>query len=218
MGLGHSPRIVTDGLVFCVDAANTRSYPGTGTTWTDLKGGINGTLANNASFDGENGGSITFDGADDSVRFTSGMVNPDQDFTVSTFVRPADISTTKTIIADRVDQGVLQIRIISTNAVQVVDSYRVNVGTFSNFAPSANIWYNIVVVRSSNLYSLYVDGEFKSSFSSSNFYGTQPRTIGVNYNNTEDFNGKISNISCYNRALTPDEIRQNYLATKERYA
>ena len=62
MGLGHSPRIVTDGLVLCVDAANARSYPGTGTTWTDLKGSINGTLANNASFDAENGGSITLTG------------------------------------------------------------------------------------------------------------------------------------------------------------
>ena len=119
--------------------------------------------------------------------FTNGMVNPDQDFTVSTFVRPADISTTKTIIADRVDTGTLQIRITNTNALQVVDSYRRNVGTFSNFAPSANIWYNIVVVRSSNLYSLYIDGEFKSSFSSSNFYGTQPRTIGTNYNNIGRF-------------------------------
>ena len=44
MGLTHSPRIVTDGLVFCVDAANARSYPGTGTTLTDLKGSNNGTL------------------------------------------------------------------------------------------------------------------------------------------------------------------------------
>ena len=38
MGLTHSPRIVTDGLVFCVDPANARSYPGTGTTLTDPRG------------------------------------------------------------------------------------------------------------------------------------------------------------------------------------
>ena len=36
MGLSHSPRIVTDGLVFCVDAGDKMSYPGAGTTWTDL--------------------------------------------------------------------------------------------------------------------------------------------------------------------------------------
>jgi hypothetical protein len=47
MSLAHSPRIVTDGLVLCLDAANSKSYPGSGTTWTDLSGnGNNGTLRN----------------------------------------------------------------------------------------------------------------------------------------------------------------------------
>ena len=47
MGLSHSPRIVTDGLVFCVDAGDKMSYPGAGTTWTDLsKEGNNTTLVN----------------------------------------------------------------------------------------------------------------------------------------------------------------------------
>ena len=44
MSLNHSPSIVTDGLVLCLDAANKRSYPGTGTAWTDLKGVNNGSL------------------------------------------------------------------------------------------------------------------------------------------------------------------------------
>ena len=38
MGLAHSPRIVTDGLVLALDAGNTKSYPGSGATWTDLSG------------------------------------------------------------------------------------------------------------------------------------------------------------------------------------
>ena len=69
MGLGHSPRIVTDGLVLCLDAASKRSYPGTGTTWTDLKGGNNGTLTNmdGANFSSANGGSLSFDGASDYI-------------------------------------------------------------------------------------------------------------------------------------------------------
>ena len=60
MGLAHSPRIVTDGLVLCLDAASKRSYPGTGTTWTDLKGGNNGTLTNGPTFDTGNGGECSF--------------------------------------------------------------------------------------------------------------------------------------------------------------
>ena len=72
MGLGHSPRIVTDGLVLCLDAANKRSYPGTGTTWTDLKGENNGTLTNGPTFDSSNKGSIVFDGTNDYINCGNG--------------------------------------------------------------------------------------------------------------------------------------------------
>ena len=44
MGVTYNNRIVTDGLVLCLDAASKRSYPGTGTTWTDLKGDNNGSF------------------------------------------------------------------------------------------------------------------------------------------------------------------------------
>jgi hypothetical protein len=63
MSLAHSPRIVTDGLVLCLDAGNTKSYPGSGTTWTDLSGnGRNFTLFNSSyySYSSANGGSIGF--------------------------------------------------------------------------------------------------------------------------------------------------------------
>lgn len=69
MGLIHSPSIVTDGLVLCLDAANKRSYPGAGTTWSDLAGTNDGTMINmdasNFSQDGK--GSLTFDGTDEDV-------------------------------------------------------------------------------------------------------------------------------------------------------
>ena len=68
MALAHSPRLVTDGLVLCLDAGNTKSYSGSGTTWTDLGGNNNhGTLVNGVGYNSSNGGSLTFDGADDYV-------------------------------------------------------------------------------------------------------------------------------------------------------
>lgn len=67
MGLGHSPRIVTDGLVLCLDAANARSYPGTGTTWNDLIGNFSGTATNGVSFTNDNAGSVFFDGTDEKI-------------------------------------------------------------------------------------------------------------------------------------------------------
>ena len=101
MGLTHSPKIPTDGLLFGVDAANPRCYPGTGTSIDDLllvaspvnqpvKHRANstitddnqphfpvaGTLTNGVGFTSENGGAFTFDGTDDYIEFISETLNP----------------------------------------------------------------------------------------------------------------------------------------------
>ena len=69
MGLGHNPSIITDGLVLALDAANNRSYPGSGTSWFDLSGFVRtGTLTNGPIYDSGNNGSISFDGVDDYVQ------------------------------------------------------------------------------------------------------------------------------------------------------
>ena len=66
MALAHSPSIVTNGLKVCFDAANPKSYPGSGTTWYDLSpSGISATLYNGAVLNRDKGGVIAFDGTDD---------------------------------------------------------------------------------------------------------------------------------------------------------
>jgi hypothetical protein len=66
MSLSHGPAVVTNGLVLALDAADRNSYPGSGTTWTDLSGrGNNGTLTNGPTYSSSNGGSIVFDGTND---------------------------------------------------------------------------------------------------------------------------------------------------------
>ena len=66
----YGPRIVTDGLIACLDAANTKSYPGSGTVWTDISGnGRNGPLINGPTFNSSNRGSIQFDGTNDYINF-----------------------------------------------------------------------------------------------------------------------------------------------------
>ena len=69
MTLQHSPRIITDGLVLCLDAANKLSYPGSGDVWTDLAGSNNGALTNGPTFSSANGGNINFDGTNDYCSF-----------------------------------------------------------------------------------------------------------------------------------------------------
>ena len=77
-------KIITDGLVMHLDAAQLRSYPTTGTTWTDLSGnGNNGTLINGPTFNSGNGGSIVFDGVNDYVTgFNSISINTTSSFAI----------------------------------------------------------------------------------------------------------------------------------------
>jgi hypothetical protein len=77
MALSHSPRIVTDGLVLCFDAANPKSYPGSGITWGDMSGLDNNTiLFNGPTYNTSNSGSIVFDGSNDYGITTSSVGNP----------------------------------------------------------------------------------------------------------------------------------------------
>lgn len=81
MGLTHSPKIVTNGLVLALDAANNKSYPGSGVTWYDLSGnGNNGTLTNGPTFNVGNLGSIVFDGTNDYVSFNNSGTSTSFDF------------------------------------------------------------------------------------------------------------------------------------------
>ena len=74
--------VVTTGLQLYLDAGNASSYPGSGTTWTDLTvNGRNGTLTNGPTYSGTNGGSIVFDGSNDFVQCTGSLT-----VTAATFV------------------------------------------------------------------------------------------------------------------------------------
>ena len=109
---GGAPTIVTDGLVFAVDAANYQSYPGSGTTWSDLVNGNDGTLTNGPTFDSGNGGSIVFDGSDDYMSTTYSTptsLQGDPNFTVcGWFKRSGNWSNGATwgIGGDSVGQGI----------------------------------------------------------------------------------------------------------------
>ena len=70
MGISYNTSIVTDGLVFALDAANPRCYPGTGLTAFGLVG-PNGTLTNGTGFSSANSGSFFFDGTNDSLDYSS---------------------------------------------------------------------------------------------------------------------------------------------------
>ena len=101
MALSHSPSIVLDGLVLCLDAGNPKSYPGSGTNVSDLSGnGNNGTLVNGVGYNGSNLGSLVFDGSNDYADCgNNSILNVGNNITVNVWFYVSQISSFEAIVA-----------------------------------------------------------------------------------------------------------------------
>jgi hypothetical protein len=235
MAFNYSPKIVTDGLVLYLDAANTRSYPGSGTTWTDLsRGGNNGSLINGPTFNSGNGGSIVFDGTDDYVSTTYTTPIGTGEISYSIWIKYTT-SQLGVFIAKRLDAPTYQqfsIYIagdangntsgtkIAISDVQTVSLLRAGISTNSY---NDDKWHYIVGTRTSTTTMLYVDGILVTSLSSAaiNLSASSKLFIGRSGNDQTvagaPFSGSIANFQIYNRALSLTEVLRNYNATKTRF-
>ena len=225
MGVTYNNRIVTDGLVLCLDAASKRSYPGTGTTWTDLKGGNSGTLTNGPTFSSDNGGSIVFDGANDYVDFDNISSIGDISIFCFVYLLSYDVSPqhNQRIMHNFDGSNDFQVIIRESNVFKWGSNTR-GQGLGVATLPPLNEWIHITLTRSGTSYKVYYNAQEKSGSTSTPGNptpGLSRLRFGADIQSSSSnghLDGKISNVSIYNRALTPDEIRQNYLSTKERYA
>jgi hypothetical protein len=210
--------IVTDGLTFNLDPGNSRSYAGVGNTIYDLAGfGNTGALTNGPTFSALNGGSILYDGTNDSIVFSrNNILSGTQNFTIEAFIYP--IATSHEHIFGNYNTG-------NTSGLELyLESEKVYLWYGNTFTASiSNIqkykWYHISATRSGNTVSIYINGSLDTTGTNSSSIGTNsPYTIGNGYDyNTEAFLGNISQVKVYNRTLTPTEIQQNYNATKNRF-
>ena len=229
MGLSHSPRIVTDGLVFCVDAGDKMSYPGAGTTWTDLsKNRNNGTLVNGPTFNSSNGGNIVFDGTNDYISITrNSTITPDY-ISICGWIKINSKSSSQFLLAlpRSVNGGASYMMYYSLSLDGFVAYARTNstgtIQTTSTFSPDTGRWYFLSMTSNGSNLILFIDGEFEASSSFSSvleYSGSTVLRIG-SYDNqgTPTYtNGNIALTQIYNRALSAQEIKQNYKATKGRF-
>ena len=235
MALIHSPKIVTDNLVLCLDAGNTKSYTSSSaTTWTDISGnGNNATLSNGPTFSSDNGGCITFDGSND-YGYISTLDVPNRPFTASLWLKhETNLNSWQSYMgqdsSDSGNHGALyfQKREPSQspgNAFSIAirpDSSDTPVRVNGTTA-SLNVWTNVCGVVSSSDLKIYVNGELEGTTSSSSTMA--PRTgnfvIGAAYYNgsvVDYFKGKMSTVMIYSNALTAAEVKQNFNALKVRY-
>ena len=230
MGLAHSPRIVIDGLLLALDAGNTKSYPGGGTTWTDTVGDNNGTLTG-PTFSSVNGGSIFFDGTNDYVTISddSDFTFGTGDLTVEAWFRP-DSSATITNYHTIISCGwPLQLYWHDTQFKFWASSdnssggYFINGSSFNSGSNSAvrDVWHHIVVTRSGSDFKMYLNGELVSSASSSSSFGDPNADTKIGQfgpSNSNFAHGRISNLKVYKgKGLTAAEVTQNYNALIGRY-
>jgi hypothetical protein len=212
MGIAYNTSIVSDGLVFALDAANSRSYSGSGNTAFGLVGGANGTLLNGTGFSSVAGGCWSFDGTDDGINTT---INIDNDpLTINAWVYCTEVTSVNgrgIVLSDNGgwDRG---LEINDSKWGVHIGNNLYKVGTALN-----NTWYHTSLSYSSNVWTLYVNGSFVFSSSSTTSSGSLATIGRADYFSTRIFQGLIPQVLIYNRALTQQEIRQNYNATKKRY-
>ena len=223
----YSPRIVTNGLVLALDAADKLSYPGSGTTWRDLSGNNNTTtLTNGPTFNRANMGGIVFDGVDDYVNFYAPNLS-------GTAV--IEMWTKLTISAG--SYGMLfgwanydvyyNGGLMGYNTFNANDVYGINGATVTSLQLLNNWKHYIFEMRSDVAYTnnkIYVNGvsQTLSQQASSENAGNRNFNSGLGAIGTARGSAFYTPMTCgifkvYNRALTATEILQNYNATKSRY-
>ena len=227
MSLHHNPKIVTSGLIMCVDAANIRSYPGSGTTWYDLSGNsLNGVLTNGAVYDPSNGGCINFPGTDDGVIISSPAALSVNQHTISSWNYSTNYNQNGFMFEKTTNGSVnTQYSLFFAGSLIYYRTYGlsdVNLATNTTNAGVVNSqWNNVVATYDGSTKKIYVNGRLAASESSTGTVTqntTGPAYIGI-YGNFAGypFNGKISSTTVYNRALSAAEIQQNFEATRGRY-
>jgi hypothetical protein len=231
MGYFRGPKIITDGLVLALDAANTKSYHGTGTVWNDLSGnGNNGTLTNGPTFDSGNNGSIVFDGINDYVDTTNIQFERTNLFTLSAWVKSSNVNNNQIINNENTSYRGYQLAINGNNQVFFMLRNTVSsnfIGARTELSLAANQWYNTTATydgsSNANGIKIYVNGIIQNvAILGNNLSQTTISNvttyIGIRRPSTPGpFNGKISQVSVYNRALSAEEVQQNFNATKSRY-
>jgi hypothetical protein len=244
MAVNYQNKIVTSGLVLCLDASDKKSYPGSGTVWTDRSGNDNHvTLVNAPTYSTSNGGILTLNGTNNYAVTTNALnLSNTNAVTIFSMIKVNNYGTSIKVLYELSSN-------FNARSDSFVDSFSDNsLGQdFEVFSSSkGNVGYNIAYYNKTLLNDLiwhshcrihdnsqtlkenliFNDGIIKSelqnpatgySNNNTNNFGNQPFYIGSRGGNSYFCPVSISCIYIYNRVLTPQEIQQNFNATRGRF-
>jgi len=198
MALNYSPRIVRDGLVLALDAADKTSYPGSGTTWYDLSGnGFHHTIYNSPTYNGN-----------------AFVLNETQGFTYNSAITTSTTSTV-VIFYKTTDTQELWVKGNNNGAYYISAAYPGS-GYYHGNAGSPTNYVDLVVTTDPN-----------TSARNGNYHMWEAKNVNLSgwssfqwflYDGSSwDLNGTVAKILVYNRSLTAGESLQNYKAFKTRF-
>jgi hypothetical protein len=217
MAVGYNPSIVSDGLVFYLDAANRRSYSGSGVTANGLVGGINGNLVNGTGFSSANNGYFSFDGTNDHINIPS-ITSISGDFSVLIWFKANSSNLNYARLMDFDFANGFWIG-RSTSANTWGGGIKIGSPPFGIFLTLPdNEWHFLAFIRNSTTHTIYGDGVTNTNSTTVTNTSLTSSQISLGTSVFNDlYAGIISQVQIYNRALTQQEILQNFNATRFRY-
>jgi hypothetical protein len=231
MAFNFSPKIVTDELVLYLDAANPNSYISGSISWNDIsRNRIDGTLINGPLFNAANNGNISFNGVNQWVDFQNNSnlyflnLSP---YTLSVWANIT--SATAGIFHGLINREYGSPRngynlwfYRDPTTIAIASERWAGTGqkvTFVSipFSQCFNVWNQFTVTFDGTTLRFYLNGSFAHSAPANGNITNTSGTLQIARRQTDFANCKISNVSIYNKTLTPTEILQNYNATKTRF-
>lgn len=227
MSNSAGPKIVRDSsLIVNIDAANYKSYPGTGTSWNDLtKNKAIGAMTS-CTFNSANQGSIVFDGSASKVYYPSNTLYSfgTGNFTLESFCQVNLLTNTRPI-AQNDAVGTSQndkwwLAYDATAAGLRFGRHFTPTYSSCSWTPVSGQWYHVAAVRSSNLMYFYINGISQSVTNQTSMSGISFSQNGLTIGGISTpyyLNGKIASFKMYNKGLTSTEIYNNFAANRGRF-
>ena len=215
--LVQSETLVTNGLTLRLDAGNSASYPGSGTTWTDLAGTQqNIALVNSPTYTSGTPAYFTFNGSNQYGTGTSAVLTTTA-YTKSVWFYLNGYNDNN--LVSSATGG----HFIFMNGTNKLYSGHANWANYIAFPSTANIslstWYNATLTfNTTDGMVLYINGIQDSTYTANKTaHGGNSSTNIATFGGGNLLNGRIAKVYCYNRSLTSAEVLQNFNSDKSQF-
>jgi len=211
--------VIQDGIVLNLDAGASTSYPGSGTTWTDLSGnGNNGTLVGGVGYSADNGGSLVFDNVNDYISVSSISVST---FTYDGWVyhTPVNAASDFGYFFSGGNFGLAVSEGSGPPSIGQFYYYNSSTAVTLGYTLTPNVWTHVsaVIDGTGKTLKLFINGNEQSTTNVTNTQISITDFGRYQPGNTHFWNGRVSVARIYNKALTAAEVEQNYDVTKGRF-